>query len=65
MNQAMIVRADVDQAGLRLRLWIDDEFGRHVTTAELILGHKAVRAWLQENDEARNDEAQEQLPYEK
>jgi len=64
MNQAMIVRADVDQAGLRLRLWIDDESGRHVTTAELIIGHKAVRSWLEENDRSRNEEAQEQLPYE-
>lgn len=65
MNEATIVRADVDSAGLKLRLWIDDESGKHVTTAELSIGHKAIRSWLEENDQRRNDEAQEQLPYEK
>lgn len=64
MNTATIVRVDADSHGVRMRLWIDDEFGRHVTVCELSLGKKALRAWAGEADQVSNDEAQEQLPYE-
>ena len=44
-----------------MRLWIDDENGRHVTVCELLLGRKALRAWALEADDLDYDEGQQRL----
>jgi hypothetical protein len=61
MNQATVVRVDVDASGAKIRLWIDDENGRHVTVAELVLGRKALRAWAVESDDLDYNEGQQRL----
>ena len=63
MNSTQVVRADLDGAGMRLRLWIDDEEGRHVTVSELRLGYKTLVAWGNEILVAERDAEQQQLPF--
>jgi len=37
MNQGTIVRADAEENGLRLRIWVDDEAGKHLTVTEVFI----------------------------
>jgi hypothetical protein len=64
MNTAQIVRTEVSPTGVTMKLWIDDDLGRHVTVCELTLGKKALRAWALEADQKQYGADQEQLPYE-
>lgn len=48
---------EADSRGVRLRLWIDDEEGRHVAVSELRLGMKTLEAWQRAVNDARNTEA--------
>jgi hypothetical protein len=34
MNRAQVVRADPTAKGVKLRIWVDDEQGHHLTVAE-------------------------------
>lgn len=37
-NSARVVRWDIEDDGIRMRMWIDDITGRHLCCAELALG---------------------------
>jgi len=62
MNKAQVVRADATPGGVRLRLWIDDEFDRHVTTCEVELGEKTLLSWGRAIAEAQNRADQQAFP---
>lgn len=62
MNTTQIVRTDVTESGVMLRLWIDDAEGRHLAVAELPIGMKTLRHWLGEWDREQNKRAQQQFP---
>jgi hypothetical protein len=61
MNTGQVVRAEADETGIRLRVWIDDDRGQHVAVAELRLGVKTLAAWHREVTDKRNEAAQLQL----
>lgn len=61
MNRASVVRCDPGESGVMLRLWIDDETGRHVAVCELALGEKTMRTYLIAVREEQQDAAQYQL----
>jgi len=64
MNTTQVVRADADTTGINLRLWIDDDRGRHVCVSEMHLGEKTMITWARAIAQAQNKACQEQLPYE-
>lgn len=47
MNQGQVVRWDVSVEGLTLRLWIDDERGRHLAVGEVTIKEQIVEAMYQ------------------
>ena len=52
MNQGMIVRVEVDTEGVMLRLWIDDETGRHLAVAEVAIAPQDLYGWVGAYEEA-------------
>jgi hypothetical protein len=54
-NRANVVRWDIHPNGILMRMWIDDETGRHLTTAELNLGTEYLAGVMRqvEDDVAR------------
>lgn len=64
MNTGTVMRADVEGSGIRLRIWVDDERGRHLTVLEMRLGLQTIIAWGNEILAREQDAQQQTLPYE-
>jgi len=62
MNTTQVVRFDATPHGVTLRLWIDDEHGRHVAVSELDLGEKTLLAYGRAVGEAQNRAEQQAFP---
>lgn len=45
MNTARVIRFDPTHEGLKLRLWVDDEKGRHLATAEVFVPATTLAIW--------------------
>lgn len=63
MNEGMIVRMDTDGQGVNLRVWVDDEFGRHVCTCEVFLDAKRIGVIAREVGLAQQAADQYQLKF--
>lgn len=63
MNEGRIVRADVDEDGVRIRVWVDDETGRHLTVCECRIGDAQLSTWYRELDAAQHDAQQYQFDF--
>jgi len=63
MNRAHAIRTDATEHGLKIRLWIDDEEGRHLTVAELEIPGGYLVGWLRAVDREATKAAQYQLEF--
>jgi hypothetical protein len=63
MNRAHAVRTDATEHGVRVRLWIDDVEGRHLTVAELELPGGFLVGWLRAVDRESQKAQQYQLDF--
>lgn len=64
MNSGTVMRADVDGDGIRMRVWVDDELGHHLTVHEMRIGYQTLVAWGNEILTRERDAEQQTLPYE-
>lgn len=48
VNTAKVMRADPSADGMLLRVWVDDELGRHVTVAECEIPASTLSTWAME-----------------
>jgi len=62
-NHAKVVRAETDEHGARLRLWIEDDDGRHVAVAEMGIEESAMILWAREIAAEQNRSAQYMLGF--
>lgn len=61
MNQATIVKVQVEADKVLLRLWVDDEAGRHLCVAETSFTDKVLANWWVEMRRCQDDAAQDPL----
>lgn len=63
MNHATIVKAEPTHAGLKIRVWVDDERGEHLTVAEgFIPATHLARYWVEVREE-QDRHQQDPLPF--
>jgi len=63
MNRGTVVRVDAMPVGLMMRIWVDDEFGSHVTVCEVEVPDIHLANWAREVDAEKARAAQYQLEF--
>lgn len=63
MNQATIVKVQVEADKVLLRLWVDDESGQHLAVCETTFRDKDLAHWWVEMRQKQDDAKQDPLPF--
>lgn len=63
MNQATIVKVQIEANRVLLRLWVDDERGQHLAVCETTLSDKHLAMWWVEMRQKQDEAAQDPLPF--
>lgn len=61
MNRATIVRAEATEAGIQLRMWVDDPEGRHVAVCEVEIPAEHLATYARDVVRQQQRSAQYQL----
>lgn len=63
MNRGTIVRTEATADGLSLKVWVDDDAGRHVVVAMCEIPASHLASWAQEVGEIRARRDQYELDF--
>ena len=63
MNTTHVVKVQADATGIDLRLWTDDETGRHLCVSEMRVSASMLALWWVQVRERQDAAQQPPLPF--